>query len=216
MGRCPLSCARITAPAAVIPRNPRREIVMMVYRAYFPRILQRCLLFGRQDTSFRADIVAHEAQGLQHGGPVFQVRGEYLLHQLARPLGNAHVELGGRKAEFVGQVRPIEAVGFPTLRHDAAGVAHEGGEGAQVQKLGLVGVGQGRLGPTTTWSTTAPPASSSSASGMRTRATPPGGGKSAPGSAKARRDGNSTPGRTGNGTNTPAKAGRPRQIKLGS
>jgi hypothetical protein len=44
----------------------------------------------------------------------------------------------------------------------------------------------------------------------------PGGGKSAPGSAKARRDGNSTPGRTGNGTNTPAKTGRPRQIKLGS
>src|ERR1035437_9521490 len=145
MGRCPLSCARIAAPATVIPRNPRREIVMIVFRVYF-LVLQGHLLFGCQGTSARAHIVAHQARGLEHGGPVCQVRRKDLFHQLARPQGNAHVELGRRNAEFVGQRRPIQAVGFPALRHDAAGVAHQGREGAQVQKLGLVGVGQRRLG----------------------------------------------------------------------
>src|ERR1035438_5902467 len=86
MGRCPLSCARMAAPDAVMARKPRREMVMMGYRAYLP-LLKLRFLFGCQGTSVGADIVAHEAQGLQDGGPVFQVRGEDLLHQLARPLG---------------------------------------------------------------------------------------------------------------------------------
>ena len=30
-------------------------------------------------------------------GPIFQMRGENLFHQLAGPLRNAHVQLGGRR-----------------------------------------------------------------------------------------------------------------------
>ena len=48
---------------------------MIVYRKCF-LLLQGCLLFGFQGASVGADIVAHQAQGLEHGGPVFQVRRE--------------------------------------------------------------------------------------------------------------------------------------------
>src|SRR6185295_16426805 len=93
MGRCP-SWARTTAPAAVIPRNPRREIVMIVFRVYFT-LLKFGLLFGCLGACARAYIIPHKSQGLQDGGPVFQVRGEDLFHQLAGPFWNAHIELCG-------------------------------------------------------------------------------------------------------------------------
>ena len=52
----------------------------------------------------------------------------------------------GDTLQLVGQRRPVERVRFPALRHDAAGVAHQGRECPQVQQLRLVGIRQGRLG----------------------------------------------------------------------
>src|SRR3954462_9644097 len=100
-GRLPVSCACRRPPAAVTPRNPRRVMFMMI-----SPLLQRSLLFRHRRAAAGANLVASAVQGLQNGRPLFQMRGENLLPELAGPLRDAQVELGRRDADLVGERRP--------------------------------------------------------------------------------------------------------------
>ena len=76
------------------------------------------------------------------------MRGENALHHLLRPFRHQHVELCRRDAHLVADVRPVELIGFPAFRHNAAGIPHQRGERAQVQQLRPIGSGQRGLGGT--------------------------------------------------------------------
>src|ERR1035437_8086076 len=98
-GRWPTSWPRSTSPPAAIPMNPRREIVMICLPVQ--QVLDAGFLANGSRSAARPHIVTHQAQRLEHRGPIFQVRGADALDQFLGPLRNAQVELRRRDAEFI-------------------------------------------------------------------------------------------------------------------
>src|SRR5438309_194145 len=74
------------------------------------------------------------------------MRSEDTFDYLLGPLGNKNVELFRTNPDLIADFGPIQLVGLPTLRHDAARVTHQRRESPQVQQLGPVRVRQRWLG----------------------------------------------------------------------
>src|SRR5206468_7126663 len=71
-------------------------------------------------------------------------RKDFLDHA-TRQLGDQNVKHRRRITALVGQACPIQIVGLPGLRHQSAGVTHEGGERLQIEEFTGIGLSERRM-----------------------------------------------------------------------
>ena len=84
--------------------------------------------------------------GSQQRRPVLEMRRKNPFHDFLRPLRHQHIQL--RRLQYPSHPpdRPSTEVRFPALGHDAAGITHQGWEGAQIEQFLAIGIGERRFG----------------------------------------------------------------------